>query len=45
MPRRGTVALALLAVVVVTDVTWTGTSLVVAFGWPGRKPLVTFVFP
>jgi hypothetical protein len=31
--------------VVVTDVTWDGTSLHVSFGWPGRKPLASFVFP
>ena len=38
-------AFAAVALVVVTDVTWDGTSLHVSFGWPGRKPLASFVFP
>jgi len=32
-------------VVVMTDVTWDGTSLHVSFGWPRRKRLVQFVIP
>jgi hypothetical protein len=32
-------------VVVVTDVTWDGTSLHVSFGWPGRKRLAHFALP
>jgi len=44
MPRFRTIALAAL-VVVVTDVTWDGTSLHVSFGLPRRKPLVSLVFP
>jgi len=44
MPRLRTFVIAA-AVVVLTDVTWDGTSLTIAFGWPGRKPLVTLVFP
>lgn len=33
------------AVVVLTDVTWDGTSLHISFGWPGRKRLASFIFP
>jgi hypothetical protein len=44
MPRLRTV-LIVAAVIVVTDVTWDGTSLRISFGWPKRKPLVSFVFP
>ena len=44
MPRLRTVAI-VVAVVVVTDVTWDGTSLHISFGWPGRKRIVQFVFP
>jgi len=45
MPRARIIAFAAVALVVVTDVTWDGTSLHVSFGWPGRKPLASFVFP
>lgn len=44
MPRLRTFVVAA-AVVVLTDVTWDGTSLTIAFGWPGRKPLATVVLP
>jgi hypothetical protein len=44
VPRLRTIAI-VAALVVVTDVTWDGTSLHVSFGWPGRKRLVQFVFP
>ena len=44
MPRLQTIAIAAV-IVVVTDVTWDGTSLIVAFGWPGRKPVASFVLP
>jgi hypothetical protein len=44
MPRLRTIVIAA-AVVVVTDVTWDGTSLIISFGWPGRKPLASFVLP
>jgi hypothetical protein len=44
VPRLRTLAVAA-AVVVFTDVTWNGTSLTIAFGWPGRKPLASIVFP
>ena len=44
MPRLRTVAIAAL-VIVVTDVTWDGTSLHISFGWPRRKPVASFVFP
>ena len=44
MPRLRTVAI-VAAVVVVTDVTWDGTSLHVSIGLPGRKRLVQVVFP
>jgi hypothetical protein len=32
-------------VVVITDVTWDGTSLRISFGLPRRKPIASFVFP
>ncbi len=44
MPRLRTIAIAAV-VVVVTDVTWDGTSLHISFGLPGRKPLASFAFP
>jgi hypothetical protein len=44
MPRLRTLAI-VAVVVVVTDVTWDGTSLHVSFGWPGRRRLVQLVFP
>jgi hypothetical protein len=44
MPRLRTVVI-LAVVVVVTDVTWDGTSLHISFGWPRRKPIASFVFP
>jgi hypothetical protein len=45
MPRLRTIAVAALVVVVVTDVTWDGTSLRISVGWPGRTPIASFVFP
>jgi hypothetical protein len=45
MPRVRTIAIAAIAVVVVTDVTWDGASLHISIGWPGRKPVASFVFP
>jgi hypothetical protein len=45
VPRLRTVALAAVVVVVFTDVTWDGDSLIVSFGWPKRKPVASFVFP
>jgi len=44
MPRLRTLVI-LAVVVVVTDVTWDGTSLHISFGWPRRKPIASFVFP
>ena len=44
VPRLRTIVIAAV-VVVITDVTWDGTSLHVSFGWPGREPIVSFVFP
>jgi len=44
MPRLRTVVI-IAVVVVVTDVTWDGTSLHISFGWPRRKPIASFVFP
>ena len=44
MPRRRTILIAA-AVVVLTDVTWDGTSLRVSFGWPGRRAIVSLVVP
>ena len=44
MPRLRTLAIAAV-VVVMTDVTWDGTSLRISFGWPGRRRLVQFVIP
>jgi hypothetical protein len=45
MPRLRTIAIAAVVVVVVTDVTWDGTSLHISFGWPGRRRIASFVFP
>jgi len=45
MPRSRTIVLAALVVLVVTDVTWDGTRLLVSIGWPGRKPLASFAIP
>jgi len=44
MPRLRTIAIAAV-VIVVTDVTWDGTSLRVSVGWPGRRPLASFFLP
>jgi hypothetical protein len=44
MPRLRTIAIAAI-VLVVTDVTWDGTSLRVSVGWPGRRPLASVAFP
>jgi hypothetical protein len=44
MPRLRTLAF-VAAVVVLTDVTWDGTTLHVSIGWPGRKPVASFEFP
>jgi hypothetical protein len=44
MPRLRTIAL-VAALVVVTDVTWDGTSLNISFGWPGRRRIVQFAIP
>jgi hypothetical protein len=44
VPRLHTIAV-LVVVVVVTDVTWDGTSLRISFGWPGRTRIAEFVFP
>jgi hypothetical protein len=44
VPRVRTIAI-VAAVVVLTDVTWDGTSLRVSFGWPKRKPVLSLVFP
>jgi hypothetical protein len=44
MPRLRTIVIAAV-VVVVTDVTWDGTSLLVSVGWPGREPLASFKLP
>jgi hypothetical protein len=44
MPRLRTIAIAAVFVVV-TDVTWDGTSLRVSLGWPARRPIASFVFP
>jgi hypothetical protein len=45
VPRLRTVVTATAVLVVVTDVTWDGTSLRISFGWPKRKPIASFVFP
>ena len=45
MPRLRTFAIATAVVLVVTDVTWDGTSLRISIGLPGRRPLLSFVFP
>jgi len=44
MPRLRTIAI-VAVVVVVTDVTWDGTSLHISVGWPGRRRIVQLVFP
>ena len=44
MPRLRTIAI-VAAAIVVTDVTWDGTRLLVSFGWPGRKPVASFALP
>jgi hypothetical protein len=44
MARLRTVAVALV-VVVITDVTWDGTSLRISIGWPGRRPIAAFAVP
>jgi hypothetical protein len=44
MPRLRTIAI-VAAVVILTDVTWDGTSLHISVGWPGRRRIVQFVFP
>jgi hypothetical protein len=45
VPRLRTVAVAAVVVLVITDVTWDGTSLRISFGWPRRKPIASFMFP
>ena len=45
MPRLLTIAISAVVVVVVTDVTWDGTSLHISVGWPGRRRIASFVFP
>jgi hypothetical protein len=45
MPRLRTIAIVAVMAVVVTDVTWDDTSLRIAIGWPGRKPIVQVTFP
>jgi hypothetical protein len=45
MPRARTIVIAAALVVVLTDVTWDGTSLRISFGWPGRRRIASFVFP
>ena len=42
MPRLRTIAIAA-AVIVVTDVTWDGTSLHISFGWPGEAARLVHV--
>jgi hypothetical protein len=44
MPRLRTVAV-VAVIVVVTDVTWDGSSLRISFGLPGRRRIAQFVFP
>ena len=44
MPRFRTIAI-VAVVVVLTDVTWDGTSLRISVGWPGRRRIVQIVFP
>jgi hypothetical protein len=44
MPRFRTVALVAL-IVVLTDVTWDGSSLRISLGLPGRRRFVELVFP
>jgi hypothetical protein len=45
MARLRTIAIVAVMAVVVTDVTWDDTSLRIAIGWPGRKPIVQVTFP
>jgi hypothetical protein len=45
MLRRRAIAIVAVVVVVLTDVTWDGTSLHISIGRPGRKRLVELVFP
>jgi hypothetical protein len=45
MPRPRTILIAAAIAVVVTDVTWDGTSLRVSFGLPRRRPIVSFAYP
>jgi hypothetical protein len=45
MARLRTIVIGAVVVLVVTDVTWDGTSLCISVGWPGRKPIGSFVFP
>jgi len=44
VPRLRTIALVAL-IVVLTDVTWDGTSLRISIGLPGRRRLVQVVLP
>ena len=44
MPRLRTLVIAAV-VIVITDVTWDGTSLHISLGWPGRRRLVRLVIP
>lgn len=44
MPRLRTIAL-VAAIVVLTDVTWDGSSLRISFGLPGRRKIAQFEFP
>jgi hypothetical protein len=45
MPRLRTIGVAAVIVVVLTDVTWDGSSLRISVGWPGRRRIAQFVFP
>jgi hypothetical protein len=45
MLRPRTIVIATVVLVLVTDVTWDGTSLHISFGWPGRRRIASFVFP
>jgi hypothetical protein len=44
VPRLRTIALVAL-ILVLTDVTWDGTSLRISFGLPGRRRIIQLVFP
>jgi hypothetical protein len=44
MLRLRTIAI-VAVVVVLTDVTWDGTSLRISVGWPGRRRIVQIVLP